>query len=272
MGNTIMLFATEANGCQAGPSGMLLSPDLMQVNELDTNTNESHQTILENQQVIVNNQLKIMQAVAKLQTGVDYLMEKDMTRNTEPRDPSKVVFEPVDSVDMLDSLEESLKEPDAAGKYISSMGFICGTDGKANGMDCCYKLIDHFITRDFMHSCSWTGNAKATDENDPMNTLPTTQSEASTKVPLKFYANFRSLFLKLIRLADKDFTELKCDEFFKRVMKNSKARLNSKSSSKHKNRPNNLQYKSRKGDKPAENELENASVDESHEITKQSQS
>lgn len=254
---TIMLFTTEANGSQA-----VCSPEQAQDNQPNTSPNEFHQTLLENQQIIVNNQMRIMQAVAKLQAGVDYLMEYDIIRNPEPTDTAKNLFEPVDSVDKLNALEESLKEAKVVDKYIASMGFICGTDGKATGTDCCYKLIDHFITREFMHACSWTGHTKLTDENNPSNSQSATHPEICGKVPLKFYANFRSLFLKLVRLADKDFTEVKCDEFFKRVMKNSKARLNSKSSSKHKNRPSNLQYKPRRGEVPKVSESDNAAIDE----------
>ncbi|XP_065083434.1 uncharacterized protein LOC135705589 [Ochlerotatus camptorhynchus] len=238
-----MLFSNGPNEDVPGPSALILSPDSIQHNSQNSNMIANQQMILENQQIIVNNQLKLMQALAKMQTGVDYLMESNMFGNIQPNDKTNILLKPVDSLSDLNALEESLKEPTAMEKYITNMSFICGTDGKSTGMDSCYKLVDFFITREFMHLCSWTGNSKVTDENDSLNAQ---FLESPGKIPLKFYTNFRSLFLKLIRLADKDFTEVKCDEFFKRVMKNSKARLQAKTASKHKNRPNNLKYKSRK--------------------------
>lgn len=244
-----MLFAPGTTECEPGSSGTVFSQGSVQVTsqqDVNLDLKANQQTIMENQQIIVNNQIKLMQALAKLQTGVDYLMENNMFGNHQSKDPAKILLKPVNSLAELIDLEESLKEANTIDKYVVNMGFICGTDGKASGMDSCYKLIDYFITREFMHSCSWTGNTKVTDENSPISTLQTAQSEATGKIPLKFYVHFRSLFLKLIRMADKDFTEMKCDEFFKRVMKNSKARLLAKSSSKHKNRPCNLKYKSRK--------------------------
>ncbi|XP_062564454.1 uncharacterized protein LOC134227165 [Armigeres subalbatus] len=243
---TFMLITTQSADCEPGPSGSALSSEPVQNAERDISLNANQQTIMDNQQIIVNNQIKLMQAIAKLQTGVDLIIENNMFGNQQPKDTNKILLQPVSSIAEMNALEQSLKESGSADKYIKNMSFICGTDGKASGMDSCYKLIDYFVTREFMHTCSWTGNTKLTDEHISMNTMPDLQIEAVGKVPLKFYCHFRSLFLKLIRLSDKDFTEVKCDEFFKRVMKNSKARLQAKSSSKHKNRPCNLKYKSHK--------------------------
>ena len=126
------------------------------------------------------------------------------------------------------------------------MKFVCGSEGKSNGVDCCYKLIDYFFTREFLTECSWTGNSRIKDENKAVNGQSVEGPDSGGKIPLKFYRNVRTLFLKLIIEADKDFTELKCEEFFKRVMKNSKQRLNAKTCSKHKSRPKNLKYTERK--------------------------
>lgn len=263
-----MLITTGAN--EPG-SSLVLPPESFQNDQQNINILANQHTILDNQQIIVNNQVKLMQAIAKMQTGVDYVIENNLLGTGKQKDPDEILLKPVGSLQELNALEESLKESAALEKYLTNMGFICGTDGKASGMDSCYKLIDYFITREFMHSCSWTGNTKVTDENTPLNTLSLTitQPDVSGKVPLKFYVHFRSLFLKLIRLADKDFTEVKCDEFFKRVMKNSKARLQAKSSSRHKNRPSNLKYKSRKEEASDGHGPEEAAVEKSLQPTEQ---
>ncbi|XP_065076550.1 uncharacterized protein LOC135700088 [Ochlerotatus camptorhynchus] len=71
------------------------------------------------------------------------------------------------------------------------------------------------------------------------------ESEPQIKVPFMMYKKIRQLFLKLVLQADNDFTAIKCEEFFKRVLKNSKQRLLAKTVSKHKNRPKNLVYNAR---------------------------
>lgn len=72
---------------------------------------------------------------------------------------------------------------------------------------------------------------------------PPVIGDIGAKVPLKFYKNVRSLFLNLVMQADKDFSELECEKFFKTVLKNSKQRLSVKVlTSNHKNRPTNMKY------------------------------
>ncbi|XP_055528914.1 uncharacterized protein LOC129720965 [Wyeomyia smithii] len=80
-------------------------------------------------------------------------------------------------------------------KYIRNMSFICGTSGKANGMDSCYKLVDFFLTRPFLLQCSWTGNSRPTGMNQSGVNEPGKVTETS-KIALKFFKRFRALFLK----------------------------------------------------------------------------
>uniref|UniRef100_A0A182VVL9 DUF4806 domain-containing protein n=1 Tax=Anopheles minimus TaxID=112268 RepID=A0A182VVL9_9DIPT len=196
--------------------------------------------IIANQQKILENQEKIMQSQAKLLTYSEYVLKffherpVELQQETRPED----YFSPVNTLEELEDLEASLKQKDVSQKYIRGMSFICGVTGKANGIDCCYKLIDYFITRQFLMQCSWTGNAKLPGGNNADS------SNSTGKVGLKFFRNFRSLFLNLIMLADKDFSEIECDNFFKRIIRNSKQRVVAKTAtSKHRNRPKNLKYK-----------------------------
>lgn len=54
------------------------------------------------------------------------------------------------------------------------MIYICGSDGKGNGMDCAYKLIDNFVSRDVNAKCSWTAHSRK-------------KEDGRNKVELKFY-------------------------------------------------------------------------------------
>ncbi|XP_055532054.1 uncharacterized protein LOC129722553 [Wyeomyia smithii] len=155
-------------------------------------------------------------------------------------------FDPVNSLDDLDKLEDSLKDDNIIEKYIRSMSFVCGTSGKCNGLDCCYKLVDYFFTRQLLILCSWTGSSRKPVKKNNSD-LARSSFEDNDKIALKFYKKIRALFLKLIVLADRDFSEINCDMFFKRIMKNSKQRVVAKqATSKHRNRPQNSHYKVKK--------------------------
>lgn len=144
--------------------------------------------------------------------------------------PKNQLFDPVDSHEEIAELEDKLKNVDYFSQVVNSMSFICGKNGDGIGLDCCYKLIDYFITRQFANQCSWTGNTRT--------------PSGTGKVPLKFYENFRKCFRSVVTLADSKFTETDCDDFFKRILKNSAQRINANQlrQSKHRNRPKNLKY------------------------------
>lgn len=201
-------------------------------------------TIWENQRTIMENQSKIMQALAKIQTNQEYAMthcQFPTTHTILPTQEVQHVLTPVDSVDELKALERSLEDGKLEQQFLNGMSFICGITGKAQGTDCCYKLIDYFFTRQFLTQCSWTGMVRLTDANSQQD--PSTSADTGAKVPLKYYKHIRALFLNLIMQADKDFSELACEKFFKTVLKNSKQRLSAKFlTSKHKNRPSNMKY------------------------------
>lgn len=214
------------------------------------------QSMLANQNQMLDNQRKMMHMIIETISNVEYISQniKVAARADAPRSnaekvppmpiycPSKIM-EPVNSVETLKALEESLKDDRTMQKYVNSMTFICGNSGRANGIDCCYKLVDYFITRQFLLQCSWTGNCRILGASKMPGDFGDLPDGESGKVALKFYRKFRTLFLNLIMLADNTFTEMQCEMFFKRIMKNSKQRMMSKmTTSKHRNRPKNLKY------------------------------
>ncbi|XP_055524630.1 uncharacterized protein LOC129718173 [Wyeomyia smithii] len=212
------------------------------------------ETLLSNQNKILENQRRMQQMMTSMMTSIDYLTQAVKVNRAAPSTQtpridfndleSVCVIQPVNSVDDLNQIEESLKDDAYMRKHLAGMSFICGSNGKANGIDCCYRLIDSFITRSFLLNCSWTGNAR---DLDGASSAENARSDTKRKIPLKFYNRFRTLFFRLVKLADKDFTEVECEVFFKRVLKNSKQRVEAKmTTSKHKNRPSKLKYKRHK--------------------------
>lgn len=203
----------------------------------------SLEDIAANQTVIINNQPKIIYSLAQLQASVDYMNNRALQIDSGHHGNMSAVqsddfFKPVETVEMLNDLEQSLHDDTIMTKYVKAMSHICGTTGKEEGIDCCYSLIDHFVTRQFLVTCSWTGMSR----DNAVSEDPSGESEAQMKIPFMTYRKVRQLFLKLVLQADSGFTFVKCDEFFKRVLKNSKQRLLAKTVSKHKNRPKNLHY------------------------------
>lgn len=238
---------TSADQCSA-PQIIYVDPGVS-VDNLETSVSTA--TIISNQEKILENQHKIMQTLAKILTHAEYSSQAINDGAFDKPSPNTThmneSFDPVSTLEQLDELEASLKDNNTMQKYIRSMSFICGVNGKSNGVDCCYKLVDYFISRQFLLQCSWTGNTRTLEGKVAPDGEPSTEDNG--KVGLKFYKKFRALFFNLIMLADKDFSEIDCDNFFKRIMKNSKQRVVAKTAtSKHRNRPKNLKYKSKKAD------------------------
>ncbi|CAG9764324.1 unnamed protein product [Ceutorhynchus assimilis] len=198
---------------------------------------------------IVANQKIMMQRQSKFQKSLDTLTETIYEYFNKPHDEGYIynepaqastsevakrpAIEPIGSPEKLSEFEEKLKQENYMLEVVESMSYICGKSGTSIGIDCCYKLIDHFLTRSFATQCSWTGNTR--------------QGPGMEKVPLKFFENFRKCFRSIITLADSKFTEAQNEDFFKRILKNSVRRQQSTSmrQSKHKNRPKNLKYNCR---------------------------
>ncbi|XP_062554531.1 uncharacterized protein LOC134219712 [Armigeres subalbatus] len=215
--------------------------------------------IVANQIAIQNNQLKMMMSLAQLITSMDILTKKVLVIEKHVQAEthvsiSNVPFKPVTSIEELDRLEAELKNEDYMKRTIGKLSTVCGTSGKADGLDSAYRLIDCVITREMINMCSWTGMAR--DSTEAAMNLPSGSNEpeaSASKIPLKFYIKFREMFLTVIRLADHDFSEASCEKFFKVIMKNSKQRLSSKLLSTHKNRPKNLKYGAQKDNSDLDN-------------------
>ena len=208
--------------------------------EIPNDTNQ----ILKNLNIVIRNQAEIKVSLDNLAKAIGNLHINKQENSIEKSPPTQETFtiKPLETEAELSQFEKNLESDVFFQKVVEGMKFICGYGGKANGTDCCYKLIDFFLTRDFVTLCSWTGNTK---------------KDGETKVPLKFFKNFKSCFLKLIILADKNFTDMECDKFFKTILKNSKQRTDAnKIVSSHKTRPKNLKYKKRVKVPTTENEIQ----------------
>lgn len=211
--------------------------------------------VASNQVILYNNQLKMMATLAHLTSAIEALNKRAFSLNTVPatRLAEDKPFKPVGSVDELDRLEAELKDEATMQLYIEKLSSICGTEGKSNGGDCAFRLIDYVATREFIHLCSWTGAARDfTEEDKPCGS----KDCPPAKIPLKFYLKFRELLLRVIRLADHAYSEASCEKFLKGIMKNSKARLTPKVLSTQKRRPCNLKYNKNRGPDGAEPQIE----------------
>ncbi|XP_065080046.1 uncharacterized protein LOC135702919 [Ochlerotatus camptorhynchus] len=193
-----------------------------------------------NQTLIIGNQANIINSLAQLKSRLDYINDRVLqiesgSLGNASGVHSEVFLKPIETLEMLNELEKILKDDTVMVKYVKTMSHICGKTGKEDGLDCCYRLIDHFMTRQSLTTCSWTANSRDNADAEESNV----ESKSQIKVPFLMYKKIRKLFLKLVLQADNDCTAIKCEEFFKRVLKNSKQRLLAKTVSKHKNRPKN---------------------------------
>ncbi|XP_055591824.1 uncharacterized protein LOC129743727 isoform X3 [Uranotaenia lowii] len=224
--------------------------------DVGTNQGESDnnqlKTILSSHQIMVENEANILETFQNLQSSMDvcmHLMSEKRGSPSKRTDAAAVIgrvselFAPIKSFEEMQALEDALNDKGYMEKLIKSLSIICGTNGKACGLDCCYRLIDHFVTREFLVECSWTGGSRNVSGDGPSHA---SVRHVYDKVAFKCFKNFRTLFMKLVRLADSEFSNITCDEFFKRILRNSRQRLAGSITSRHKKRPSNLKYKSKK--------------------------
>lgn len=148
-------------------------------------------------------------------------------------------FPPVKTIDELKALEENLKDPNFEKKYISSMSTLCSRGNNMRGLTLCYRLIDFFISRDLLLQCSWTGNTRNQNEHE--------------KTAFKFFERIRSSFFYVVHNSDETFGKIECDQFFKRVLKNSKQRLTASLSPQCRQKKSVENLKRKKSRSPKEN-------------------
>uniref|UniRef100_A0A1S4GAW0 DUF4806 domain-containing protein n=1 Tax=Anopheles gambiae TaxID=7165 RepID=A0A1S4GAW0_ANOGA len=150
-------------------------------------------TIINNQMHIMENQDNIMQAQAKLLTYSEYVLQsiKENPIGAWPLPATHVeaMMDPIATLDNLEQLEASLKDESTMQKYIQSMSCVCGNSGKSNGIDCCYKLVHYFITRQFLLQCSWTGGSRGSKRKNGEQSTPGITNEETEKVGLKLKKN-----------------------------------------------------------------------------------
>lgn len=196
-----------------------------------------------NQTKILNNQKLILKQFARFGTMFDNVLKHNnltnpivSTKNSTNQEfdksqnkPEQYIIQPINSLDELRALENKLEDITIMTKYKDKLSFICGRGTKGNGIDHCYYLIDILFTRKFFTLCSWAGGSR----------------DSSEKIPFKVFRNTITFFYTLIQEADKDFTLVQCETFFKNVIRNSTRRSESDrlKQSKSKKRPKSLQYR-----------------------------
>lgn len=196
--------------------------------------------ILNTLSTLLENQEKIFQQMAKFETMLDAAVLEFIKTPTQCASCSKKkdnsvfnndLFSPIEEIEQLNSLEEKLKKQDVFQNYVEQLSHICGKSGKCKGFDVSYNLVDKIFSRNFLVLCSWAGGSRDKQE----------------KIPFKFYKNIIHLFFEVVKLADNNFTLTDMEIFFKNVIRNSVKRNSSSNmrSSKTKQRPSNLSYKTK---------------------------
>lgn len=109
---------------------------------------------------------------------------------------------------MLENFEDMLKHSDVKQEIRNKLNVVC-SKGKRKGYNNCFKLIDTMFSRKFMTECSWLGDSRI----------------ESPKVRFKSFVNTLNLFFEIIHDSDETFTNMECEIFLKRVLKNSKKRI-----------------------------------------------
>ncbi|KAI5646662.1 FLYWCH zinc finger domain-containing protein [Phthorimaea operculella] len=111
----------------------------------------------------------VLHRIATLQESLEKLLETVNPKNPLHSD----IVKPISSVQDATTFEQKLTDEAFFADLVSKMTHICGTTGKSIGMNSCYRLIDHFFTRQFLfRDATWTGGANP----------QCTESEKSTDV------------------------------------------------------------------------------------------
>lgn len=175
---------------------------------------------------ILEEQKQLRHQMAVLQSSMDVILQKILNTDSNSEAVStdtNSAITPAGNLQEIQELEDNLKNEYFFSKTVTSMTFICGSSGKARGLDSCYKLADYFFIRELLLNCSWTGTSRRQNNGD--------------KIALKFFINTRKCFLSLVRMSDNVFGEQDGDKFFKTIIKNAKQKLNPKIMSTTKHRP-----------------------------------
>ncbi|XP_045511410.1 uncharacterized protein LOC123706270 [Colias croceus] len=186
------------------------------------------QKILQNQynmeqkiNILETNQKKIFHKLASLSVQLeDGFSKQDLNKNADVVslaesklrfDSEAFIIKPIDSIADLEKMESFLLDKKNKIKLLTQYSFVCPkSEGK--GATCAYKILDMFLSREFLCKCSWTGGSRKSEE---------------TKFGLKKYKNILNFFFELVRSWDGTYTLTDNENFFKSVLKNSgKRKLN----------------------------------------------
>lgn len=89
---------------------------------------------------------------------------------------------------------------------------IGDTADGCNGINTCYQLIDRFIDKKFMPSCSWTGISRGENE----------------KCSIQKCKNVLNVFFAIVKSVNEHFSIARLETFFKNITKNAKRRSENK--------------------------------------------
>ncbi|XP_073952592.1 uncharacterized protein isoform X1 [Choristoneura fumiferana] len=169
---------------------------------------------------VLANQTKMMKQLSKLQSSFNHFRDtrpRDLVNSddTTPQSASNLSssrrIKPAKNLQDLEELEENLSNEEFFSDVVSEMKLICGFSGTSIGLNSCYKLVDYFVERECLLHCSWTGSTRSETEG--------------LKIPFKRFTNLMKCFHALVQESDSTFSEVDCQEFFKRILRNSKKRL-----------------------------------------------
>ncbi|XP_053601036.1 uncharacterized protein LOC128669862 [Plodia interpunctella] len=163
--------------------------------------------VLENQRLLLENQVKIMRKLNEFTSRLENLTSQGNSQYFNNTDIEH--FNPIDDLQAMDNLENDLKDPEKRNIYFKRYSIIC--QGKGEGWNCAYFLVDMFFTRKFLTKVSWSGG-----------------SRGESKFALKIYTNIINFFHSLIHDCDKTFSLMDCHNFFKLILRNSVKRSESK--------------------------------------------
>lgn len=147
------------------------------------------------------------QIIAKIETVGSERSASSATTPVPVR--MELTFQPIDTEAELVELNEKSKSSEFINKTIEYMGQTCGKDTFKDGRDTGYIVIDHFATRKFWTTCTWTGSS------GPDN----------PKFCLSKYSAFIHLIEEVIRFSSPSWTKIQNQKFIiKSILGNSTAR------------------------------------------------
>ncbi|XP_028169159.1 uncharacterized protein LOC114359107 isoform X1 [Ostrinia furnacalis] len=189
---------------------------------------ETVATVIENQKSLADTQEKILAHVMGMSSQFEQFMKQSQmqtshlktstrldpfinrrTSNIIPLQPMQVFeqFKPISNQEEMAAFEDSLKDEAFGAELRSKLLPLCAS-GKGKAISNAYVYLDVLFERKFLTRCSWSGGSR--DDN--------------TKLCFKFYKRTIIFFFSLVYTTDQTFTFAECEEFIKRVLRNSNKR------------------------------------------------